>query len=339
MPETIEVLITLPFPEDLLAQLRGVSPRLNITVQKARVPEDVPGNVWKRTEVLYTNRVLPTPDQVPKLRWIQFHWAGVDHAVDDPLLQKRDLVATTLSGAAAPQMAEYVLMMLLALGHHLPDMIDHQNRTEWPKDRWERFGPQELSESTVGIVGYGSIGRQIARLLRGFGATILATKRDVMHPEDEGYVPKGLGDLAGEFVRRLYPPQALVSMIKECDFVVITVPLTEETKNLIGEREIGALKPSAYLVDVSRGGILDQEALIIALRERRIGGAALDVFPEEPLPPESPLWNFPNVIISPHISGNTPFYDERAVELFSENLHRYLAGMPLFNRIDPGRGY
>ncbi|HZD57852.1 MAG TPA: D-2-hydroxyacid dehydrogenase [Anaerolineales bacterium] len=339
MPETIEVLITLPFPEDLLAQLRGVSPRLNITVQKARVPEDVPGNVWKRTEVLYTNRVLPTPDQVPKLRWIQFHWAGVDHAVDDPLLQKRDLVATTLSGAAAPQMAEYVLMMLLALGHHLPDMIDHQNRTEWPKDRWERFGPQELSESTVGIVGYGSIGRQIARLLRGFGATILATKRDVMHPEDEGYVPKGLGDLAGEFVRRLYPPQALVSMIKECDFVVITVPLTEETKNLIGEREIGALKPSAYLVDVSRGGILDQEALIIALRERRIGGAALDVFPEEPLPSESPLWNFPNVIISPHISGNTPFYDERAVELFSENLHRYLAGMPLFNRIDPGRGY
>lgn len=339
MPETIEVLITLPFPEELLAQLRGVSPRLNITVQKARAPEDVPGNVWKRTEVLYTNRVLPTPDQVPKLRWIQFHWAGVDHAIDDPLLQKPDLVATTLSGAAAPQMAEYVLMTLLALGHHLPEMIDHQNRTEWPKDRWERFSPQELSESTVGIVGYGSIGRQIARLLQRFSATVLATKRDVMHPEDEGYAPKGLGDPAGEFVRRLYPPQALVSMIKECDYVVITVPLTVETENLIGEKEIGAFKPSAYLVDVSRGGILNQEALINALRERRIGGAALDVFPEEPLPPESPLWNFPNVIISPHISGNTPFYDERAVELFSENLHRYLAGMALYNLIDLERGY
>jgi phosphoglycerate dehydrogenase-like enzyme len=339
MPETIEVLITLPFPEDLLAQLRGVSPRLNITVQKARTPQDVPGNVWKRTEVLYTNRVLPSPDQVPKLRWIQFHWAGVDHAIDDPLLRKPELVATSLSGAAAPQMAEYVLLMLLALGHHLPDMIDHQIRSEWPKDRWERFSPQELSESTVGIVGYGSIGRQIARLLQGFGATILATKRDVMHPEDKGYAPKGLGDPAGEFVRRLYPPQALVSMIKECDFVVISVPLTTETENLIGEKEIAALKPSAFLVDVSRGVILNQEALITALRERRIGGAALDVFPEEPLPPESPLWNFPNVIISPHISGNTPFYDERAVELFSENLHRYLAGMPLYNLINPERGY
>lgn len=339
MPETIEVLITLPFPEDLVDQLRGVSPRLNITVHKARTPEDVSANVWKRTEVLYTNRVLPTPDQVPKLRWIQFHWAGVDHAIDDSILRKPDLVATTLSGAAAPQMAEYVLMMLLALGHHLPDMIDQQSRSDWPKDRWERFSPQELGESTVGIVGYGSIGRQIARLLHAFGATILATKRDVMHPEDEGYSPKGLGDPAGEFVRRLYPPQALVSMIKECDFVVITVPLTPQTENLIGEKEIGALKPTACLVDVSRGGILNQEALITALRERRIGGAALDVFPEEPLPPESPLWNFPNVIISPHISGNTPLYDERAVELFSENLQRYLAGMPLYNLIDPERGY
>jgi phosphoglycerate dehydrogenase-like enzyme len=339
MPEIIEILITLPFPEDLVNQLRSVSPRLNITVQKARAPEEVPANVWKRTEVLYTNRVLPTADQAPKLRWIQFHWAGVDHAIDDPILRKPDLVATTLSGAAAPQMAEYVIMMLLALGHHLPDMIDHQSRSEWPKDRWERFSPQELSESTVGIVGYGSIGRQIARLLHAFGATILATKRDVMHPEDEGYSPKGLGDPSGEFVRRLYPPQALVSMIKECDFVVITIPLTPETENLIGEREIAALKATACLVDVSRGGILNQEALITALRERRIGGAALDVFPEEPLPPDSPLWNFPNVIISPHISGNTPRYDERAVELFSENLRRYLAGVPLYNLIDPERGY
>jgi phosphoglycerate dehydrogenase-like enzyme len=339
MPETIEVLITLPFPEDLVDQLRSVSPRLNFTVQKARTPAEVPANVWKRTEVLYTNRVLPTPDQVPKLHWIQFHWAGVDHAIDDPILRKPDLVATTLSGAAAPQMAEYVIMMLLALGHHLPDMIDHQSRRDWPKDRWERFSPQELSESTVGIVGYGSIGRQIARLLHAFGATILATKRDVMHPEDEGYSPKGLGDRNGEFVRRLYPPQALVSMIKECDFVVITVPLTAETENLIGEREIAALKPTACLVDVARGGILNQEALIAALRERRIGGAALDVFPEEPLPPESPLWNFPNVIISPHISGNTPIYDERAIELFSENLRRYLSGMPLYNLVDPERGY
>jgi phosphoglycerate dehydrogenase-like enzyme len=339
MPEPVEVLITLPFPEALVEQLRSVSSRLHITVHRARSAEEVPDSMWQRTEVLYTNRVLPAPSKAPNLRWIQFHWAGVDHAIEDPILEKPDLVATTLSGAAAPQMAEYTLMMLLALGHNLREMIEHQQRKEWPKDRWERFSPKELSESTVGIVGYGSIGREVARLLSAFGATVLATKRDVMHPEDDGYSPKGLGDPTGELPRRLYPPQARVSMLKECDYVVITVPLTSETKGMIGAEEISALKEGAYLVDVSRGEVVDHEALITALRERRLGGVALDVFPEEPLPEDSPLWNFPNVIISPHISGNTPYYDERAVALFSENLQRYLAGLPLYNIIDPKRGY
>lgn len=339
MPEPIEVLITLPFPEPLVEQLRSVSPRLKITVHKARSSDEVPDSLWKRTEVLYTNRVLPAANKVPNLRWIQFHWAGVDHAIGDPVLQEPDVVATTLSGAAAPQMAEYTLMMLLALGHNLRDMIEYQQRKEWPKDRWERFSPKELSESTVGIIGYGSIGREVARLLSAFGATMLATKRDAMHPEDDGYTPKGLGDPAGELPRRIYPPQARVSMLKECDYVVITVPLTSETRGMIGAEEISVLKAGAYIVDMSRGEVLDHKALIAALRERRLGGAALDVFPEEPLPEDSPLWNFPNVIISPHISGNTANYDERAVALFSENLQRYLADLPLYNIIDPDRGY
>lgn len=339
MPEPVEVLITLPFPEALVEQLRSVSPRLHITVHRARSAEEVPDSMWQRTEVLYTNRVLPAPGKAPKLRWIQFHWAGVDHAIEDPILEKPGLVATTLSGAAAPQMAEYALMMLLALGHNLREMIEHQQREEWPKDRWERFSPRELSESTVGIVGYGSIGRELARLLSAFGATVVATKRDVMHPEDDGYSPEGLGDPTGELPRRLYPPQARVSMLKECDYVVITVPLTAETKGMIGAEEISALKEGAYIVDVSRGEVVDHEALISALRERRLGGVALDVFPEEPLPEDSPLWKFPKVIISPHISGNTPYYDERAVALFSENLRRYLADLPPYNIIDPKRGY
>jgi phosphoglycerate dehydrogenase-like enzyme len=128
-------------------------------------------------------------------------------------------------------------------------------------------------------------------------------------------------------------------MLKECDYVVITVPLTAETKGMIGGEEISALKEGAYIVDVSRGEVVDHEALISALRERRLGGVALDVFPEEPLPKDSPLWKFPKVIISPHISGNTPYYDERAVALFSENLRRYLADLPPYNIIDPKRGY
>lgn len=339
MSVTVEVLITLPIPEGLVARLGEVSTRLRIKTIKARQPSDVPAEAWQKVEVLYTDGVLPSAEQVPNLRWIQFHWAGVDHVIDHALLEKPDLVATTLSGAAAPQMGEYVLTMLLALGHRLPDVMNHQRKADWPRDRWKRFTPQELNSSVVGVVGYGSIGREIARLLFAFGATILATKRDVMRPEDSGYTPAGLGDPRGEMVRRLYPPQAVRSMLKECDFVVITVPGTPETRDLIGSEELAVLKPSAFLVDVSRGGVVNHTALIAALRDRKIAGAALDVFPEEPLPADSPLWKMPNVIITPHISGITRTYDERAVEMFSENLERYLAGLPLFNQVNPQRGY
>jgi phosphoglycerate dehydrogenase-like enzyme len=160
-----------------------------------------------------------------------------------------------------------------------------------------------------------------------------------MHPEDRGYVPEGMGDPEGEFTRRLYPPEALRSMVHECDFVVVTVPLTPATRNLVDASVISAMRSTAFLVDVSRGGIVDHAALISALQNRKIAGAALDVFPEEPLPADSPLWKLNNVILTPHISGNTPYYDERAVELFAENLHRYLAGLPLYNRIQLDMGY
>ncbi len=339
MSEVIEVLITLPLADELLVRLNGISPRLHFTVIKARKVDDIPPDIWLRTEVLYTHRILPLPEQVPNLRWLQFHWAGVDHAINAPLLSMPGLVVTTLSGAAALQIAEYAVMMLLALGHRLPELMACQRRSEWPPDRWERFSPLELRRATVGMVGYGSIGRQIAHLLRDFGATVLAVKRDAMHPEDNGYIPDGMGDPDGDLARRIYPPQALASMFKECDFVVITAPLTAETRGLVGANVLAALKPTAFVIDLSRGGVLDHPALLAALREQKIAGAALDVFPEEPLPPDSPLWKLPNVLLTPHISGNTPYYDERAVELFSENLHRYLAGLPLYNIVSLARGY
>jgi phosphoglycerate dehydrogenase-like enzyme len=339
MDSHIEILITLPFPEELVNLVSAVSPRLRVTALKAEKADDIPAETWQKVEVLYTATVLPDPDQAPRLRWIQFHWAGIDSLIDHPILRKPDLVATSLSGAAVTQMAEYILMMLLALGHRLPALIENQRAARWPKDRWKLFSPRELRGSTVGIVGYGSIGREVARLLNAFGTTVLATKRDVMHPQDEDYVPAGQGDPAGDFVRRLYPPQALRSMIKECDFIVVTVPLTKGTHGLIGEEELKAMRPTAFLVDVSRGGVLDHSALITALREGKIAGAALDVFEEEPLPAESPLWKLPNVFVTPHIAGVTPEYDARAVELFAENLKHYLEGKPVFNQIDLSRGY
>jgi phosphoglycerate dehydrogenase-like enzyme len=339
MPDPIEVLITLPFNEALLSSLREVSPRLHFTLQAARRVEEISPEVWARTEVLYTDRVLPDPARVPSLRWIQFHYAGIDFAADSPLLKKPDLVATHLSGASAIQVAEYVVMMMLALGHHLPDLMDSQAKVEWPRERNERFIPLELHNSTVGIIGYGSIGRQITRLLQPFGVTVLATKREVMRPQDSGYFQEGLGDPQGDLFQRLYPVQALKSMLHACDFIVVTVPLTPETRGLVGAEELAAAKPTAYLIDTSRGGVVDHTALVAALEERRLAGAALDVFPEEPLSSSSPLWRLPNVIITPHISGSSLYYNERAVTLFAENLNRYLAGLPLYNRFDPAVGY
>jgi phosphoglycerate dehydrogenase-like enzyme len=235
--------------------------------------------------------------------------------------------------------AEYILGMLLAQGLGIPSLLENQRRREWPKDRWKRFQPRELRESTVGIVGFGSIGRQTARLLHAFGAKVLATKRDAMQPMDSGYTPEGFGDREADYVHRLYPAEAIKSMFKECDFVVITVPLTESTQGLIGEEQLNALKPGAYLVDISRAGVLDHKALIAALNEGILSGAALDVFPEEPLPQEHPLWEVPNIIITPHISGVTRFYDERAVQMFAENLRLYLSGAQLLNTLDLKLGY
>ena len=339
LPNPVEILITLPFEQALINRLSGISPRLRFISSKARKPEDIPPDLWAKAEVLYTNTILPAPELAPQLRWVQLHWAGVDHAIQHPLLQRPGLVATNLSGASASQMGEFVVMMLLALGHHLPLLAGYQQRGEWPSSRWEQLRPVELRGSTVGIVGYGSIGRQVARLLQSFGARVLATKRDVLHPADTGYIAEGLGDSSGDFVYRLYPPQALRSMLKECQFLAVTVPLTEHTRGLLGAEELAALPEGACLVDVSRGGVIDHAALLTALTSGRLRSAALDVFPEEPLPASSPLWKLPNVILTPHISGFSSAYDERAVELFAENLNRYLSNLPLYNRIFPEHGY
>jgi phosphoglycerate dehydrogenase-like enzyme len=335
----VDVLVTIPFSDGEIEELREVSPRLRINVQAVRDAREISNEAWNRAEVLYTDRVLPQVDQAPGLRWVQFHFAGVDPLLDSALLQKPGLILTTLSGAAAPQMAEFALAMMLALAHRLPEINTAQARGEWPRDRWERFRPLELRTSTVGIVGYGSIGREIARLLSALGSRILAAKRDAMQPQDAGYVIPGLGDPGGDLFHRLYPFQAIRSMVKECDFVVTAAPFTPETRGMIGAPELAAMKPTAYLVSMARGGIIDQAALLSALQEKRIAGAALDVFAEEPLPSNSPFWKLPNVIISPHIGGMSSHYNRRALDLFIENLKRYLAGSPLLNRFDPQRGY
>jgi phosphoglycerate dehydrogenase-like enzyme len=335
----INVLITVPISSSLTKGLQEVSPLLRVTLHPADSIDHVPDELWRHCEVLYTQRVIPDAELAPNLKWVQHHYAGIDASMEFISPDRRNLVITTMSGAAASQVAEYVLTMLLAFGRHLPALSANQKKADWPKDRWERFKPRELRNSTVGIIGYGSIGRQVACLLREFGATVLATKNDVMHPADDGYIQKGMGDPQCDLAHRLYPAQALKSMLKDCDFIVVTVPLTSETRGLVDAQALSACKPSAYLVDVSRGGIVDHFALVKALNEHKLAGAALDVFPEEPLPKRSPLWEMSNVIVTPHIAGISAHYDERAMALFAENLSRYIASLPLYNVFDHKKGY
>ena len=334
----ILVLITLNFPEPLVERLRALSPRLQIRVHPARSGQDLPGDLLADVEVLYTLHALPEPASVPNLRWVQFHLSGVDAIVDHPLLHS-DVLVTSLSGASAPQLAEYALMGILALGRRVPRMVADKAAKRWAEDRFERFRPVELRGATVGIVGYGSAGREVARLCRAFGATILAVKRDLRSLDDRGYRLKELGDPSADLAERLYPPQAVASMAALCDFLVIAAPLTPETRGMIDRRVFEALKPTAYLVDLSRGGLVDHAALVEALTEKKLAGAMLDVFPAEPLPDGSPLWEMPNVILSPHIAGSSGDYYERATELFGENLRRYLSDQPLLNLYDPQLGY
>jgi len=337
MTETVNVLITVPFEDALIAQLHERYPNLNITVHPSTAGEEAPAEIWAEAEVIYTFRELPQEDLAPKLRWIQFHAAGVDRHIEHPLLSRENLQITTLSGGNAPQVAEHALALMLALGHNLPAILADQSRNKWSASRSERFQPGELINSTVGIVGFGSVGRHLARLLKSFNVKVLASKRDLSQLEFRGYPQESETD--ENLAHRLYPGKALRTLFKDCDFVVITLPLTEETRGIIGAKQLNALKPTAYLVDVSRGGILDHEALIEALNDEKLAGAALDVFPQEPLPADSPLWALPNVIVSPHVAGFSPHYQKRAMALFIENMERYLADEELLNKVDLSRGY
>lgn len=339
--DPIHVLITVPFDEDTLEQFRDVSDRFEIQHVPAKQVSDVPADVWATANVLYTLDVVPEPAMAPQLRWIHAHSAGVDHLIDQPIINAENVLLTTASGIHATNIAEYVFMMMLAFGHHLPQMIAHQAEAGWPTEKkYSAYMPLELRGSTIGIVGYGSLGREIARLANAFGMEVLASKRDVRQPADpEGYLLPGTGDPEGVYFHRLYPPEALATMVRDCNFVVLCVPLTESTRGMVNADIFAAMQPTAYLINVSRGGVVDEAALLDALQEDQIAGAAMDVFEAEPLPADSPLWKLPTMIISPHVAGNTASYNEKAARLFIENLRRYLARKDLLNQVDRTQGY
>jgi phosphoglycerate dehydrogenase-like enzyme len=336
----IKVLCTQRFTEEQLEQLRAASPRLQVVQATCRDAEEVASALEEHAdlEVLYTFHL---PDQAlelaPALRWLQLHSAGADHILAHPVMYSRVLITTT-SGIHATPIAEYVFASILAYRWRVPLWTHCQRDGEWPSGRWNLYARPELQGSTLGIVGYGSIGREVGRLGRAFGMRVFASRRTAGRSE-HGYTVNHTGDPAGSVPERFFPAEALHDMLAECDYVVIAVPLTPETKHLIGEATLRAMKPSAYLVNIARGPIVDEAALIRALREGWIGGAGLDVFEQEPLPADSPLWHLENALLSPHVAGFTPHYDQRAVDLFAQNLARYVAGEPLLNPVNKAAGY
>jgi phosphoglycerate dehydrogenase-like enzyme len=257
----------------------------------------------------------------PRLRWIQLTSAGADRLLGSGFIEE-GIVVTTVSGLHATPIGEYVLCIMLMFAKGAPTFMRAQRER-----RWARYMPQELLGRTVGIVGMGNIGSEVARLVKAFGCRVIATRRSAA-----GVAP-------GEHCDELLPPSDLQRLLAESDYVVLAVPLTDETRGLIGAPELRAMKPTAVLINIARGPVVVEPDLVQALREGWIAGAGLDVFEKEPLPDDSPLWELENAIVSPHISGGTEIYNRRAVEIFADNLRRYLAGDPLRNVVDPVRGY
>ncbi|MBA3874569.1 MAG: D-2-hydroxyacid dehydrogenase [Anaerolineae bacterium] len=334
--EPIHVVVSMDFSDEIMAKLRAISPRLQIERHFPNVPE----SVWPQTEILYTQQNFPEPAQAPRLRWLQAHSAGLDTIIKQPIMKAEDVEITTTSGIHTVQMSEFCLTMMLAFNYKLLTSLQLQAKAEWPKNPRDVFVPNTLRGQTLGIAGYGSIGRELARIASALGMTVLATKRNLKETTDhDGYTEAGTGDPEGVIPARLYPPEALASMVTLCDWLVVTTPLVEGAPPVVDQKVLDAMKKTAVLINVARGAVVDEAALITALSSKKIAGAALDVFKEEPLPTTSPLWNLDNVIITPHISGNSTKYHEKAAALFADNLQRYLENKPLLNRLNRKRGY
>ncbi len=256
---------------------------------------------------------------LPTLKWVHTVSAGVEHALDEAL-RAAPVTLTNARGVFDLPIAETVLAYMLMIAKQMPVFMAYQR-----EHRWKKQALRELAGLTVGIVGLGSIGAEIARLCRALGMHVLATRR---RPEE-----------GAPNVEQLFPPEQLEDLLAQVDFAVLAVPLTSETRGMIGETQLRALRPDAWLINIARGAIVDEPALIRALQNQQLGGAALDVFSHEPLPASSPLWDMENVIITPHNSWSTPHLEEREAELFLDNLERYLRGEPLRHVVDKNLGY
>ncbi len=329
LPE-IKVVLTTPIDERNVLKIKAVGDRISVDQVSPLIVAERKGDfsnkdtltgLLRQAEVIY-GWIHQFPrnllERTSRLKWIQVMSAGVDRLSDEIL--KSPIRIVTASGLHGTPMGEVVLEMMLMSAKDAPACLQMKQTRQW-----KRYTPKLLKGQTVGILGLGNIGREVARLCGAFGMKVAGLRRSDGSP------------LTG--VDRVYPREQMHQLLAESDFVVLALPLTKETRGMIGERELRSMKPSAYLINVARGAVVDEGALIRALEEKWIAGAGLDVFIQEPLPSESRFYDLPNVIFSPHISGEMPDYESRATEIFCENLRRYGAGEPFLHEVDKAKEY
>jgi len=261
-----------------------------------------------------------------KLRWIHSPAAAV-HQLIFPELVNSDIMLTNAREVHGPVVAEHVIALIFALAKKIPGSVRLQEKHVWGQQiLWDELPRvREVAGAIVGLIGLGSIGRPVARIAKSLGMRVLAVRE---HPE------KG-----NEGAAAVHGPAQIDEVFRQADYIVLAVPVTPSTKGIVDAEHLALMKPDACLINVGRGPLVDEPALAAALRDKKIGGAALDVFPKEPLPADSPLWDVPNLLITPHTAALTDKLWERHYALFSENLRRFLNGQPLQAVVDKRKGY
>ncbi len=313
-------------PEKIYDELTGPAQEAAPSVTLLPYPEDGPAeDKWQEAEGVLRwvagKRFASLTADLPQVRWLHTASAGVDHVLTPAVKAKPGLTVTDSGPAFEIAISEFVLAWMLLAARRLPELMAHQKA-----HRWESVVQQELYGQTVGIIGLGPIGLGVAARAKAFGMRTLGLRRSAQP--------------AANVDETLTGPDGLQRLLTESDYVVIAAALTGETKALLGLVQIAQMKPSAWLINIARGGLVNEPALIDALREKKIAGACLDVFAQEPLPAGSPLWDLPNVHIAPHNSpGWTAGLHARQKALFLENLRRFALGEPLESAVDIDRGY
>ncbi len=330
----MNIVVDLPIPayEPGLAALKARGDCTVTCVTPLAVgPRELDPALASKAEILFCGWPPPNVAQMQALRWVQVYSTGYSQLFGLGLTE-RGIRATNSRGCFDVPISEWNIAMMVNLLRNVRQMIRNQDAAIW--DRAAEF-QRELRGATVGLWGYGGIGRETARLCHQMGLKVHVLTRSGIKPRPHTYSVPGTGDPEGVLPDRVFVSGEELSFLGGLDFLVLSMPLTKATEGLVGERELRALPKTCYLLNPARGPIVREEALIRALQEGWIAGAALDTHYKYPLPADHPLWKMPNVILTPHISGSnlTPRFSEMLWDLFCQNVERYASGQPLLNKL------